>query len=991
MVAVFSPLTAGAQGVGRQMLRDHVPSAVARFHLQPTNLLPATNRLNLAIGLPLRNQDALQKLLAEIYDPASTNYHRYLTPEQFAARFGPTEQDYQSLIAFATTNGLTVTATYPNRALLDVSGSAATVDKVFHVTLRVYPHPTENRAFYAPDAEPSIDFSLPVLHVSGLDNFSIPQPAVLKKNPLKDRAPGAIPAAGGSGPGSSFMGTDFRASYAPGVTLDGAGQQVGLLEFDGYLKSDITNYENQAGLPHVPLVNVLVDPSFNGTPSSDDTEVCLDIEMAISMATNLAAVVVFEAGLTTGNFDSLLASMAASNQIKQFSSSWFINSATDPNADQIFTNMAVQGQSFFQASGDGDAWVNRIWVPAASPYITCVGGTTLTMNGSGALYGSETVWNLGNDNNTVWGQINGNGYSGSGGGVSTNYPIPSWQQGINMVTNQGSTTWRNIPDVALTADNIFVVANNGQSYSSVGGTSAAAPLWAGFCALANQQAALLGKPAVGFLNPALYAIGKGPNHASAFHDITIGNNFSGVSPTNYPAVSGFDLCTGWGTPSGQNLINALVPPDVLGIVPAIGFVATGPASGPFSPGSQIFSLTNSGIGTITWSLVNTSVWLNASATTGSLAAGATNSVTMSLTAAANNLGVGTYNATVNFSNWTTHVVQRLPFVLQALPPLVVTPTNGFTATGPVAGPFNPNAGSFQLTNTGNASLNWSLINTSAWLTASGGGTLAAGATTAATVSLSSTATNLATGTYTANVWFTNQTGGGARSLQFALLVNQVIVQNGGFEAGDFTGWSFNGNGVYSWVTTYQSPIQPHSGSYFAALGEPNTLAYLSQTVPTLPGQSYLLSLWLNSPNSFYFPNEFNVSWNGNMLFDQTNVPATSGWTNLQFIVTATGNSTILRFGERDDAWYLGLDDVSLTPIPAALFQPTMVTVTNNNLKFRWNALTGLVYQVQFKTNLLQTNWVVLKNVPATNTTVSFVDTNPITGSPQKYYRLLILP
>ena len=162
---------------GSQLLRDEVPAAITNLHLQSTSLLPATNRLDLAISLPLRNQAGLDRLLAEIYDPASTNYHHYLTPEQFAERFGPTEQDYQLLINFAKTNGLTVTATHPNRALLDVSGSVATVEKVFHVTLRVYRHPTENRTFYAPDTEPSIDFDIPILHVTGLDNFALPRPA----------------------------------------------------------------------------------------------------------------------------------------------------------------------------------------------------------------------------------------------------------------------------------------------------------------------------------------------------------------------------------------------------------------------------------------------------------------------------------------------------------------------------------------------------------------------------------------------------------------------------------------------------------------------------------------------------------------------------------------------------------------------------------------------------------------------------------------------
>ncbi|HTA95472.1 MAG TPA: protease pro-enzyme activation domain-containing protein, partial [Verrucomicrobiae bacterium] len=131
-----------AQIVPRQFLHGHVPTAVGRFHLQSVDRVPATNHLNLAIGLPLRNQDALNKLLQQIYDPASTNYHRYLTPEQFTEQFGPTEQDYQAVVNFAKTSGLTVTATYPNRTLVDVSGNAATVEKVFHVALRVYRHPT---------------------------------------------------------------------------------------------------------------------------------------------------------------------------------------------------------------------------------------------------------------------------------------------------------------------------------------------------------------------------------------------------------------------------------------------------------------------------------------------------------------------------------------------------------------------------------------------------------------------------------------------------------------------------------------------------------------------------------------------------------------------------------------------------------------------------------------------------------------------------------
>ena len=212
--------------------------------------------------------------------------------------------------------------------------------------------------------------------------------------------------------------------------------------------------------------------------------------------------------------------------------------------------MGLQGQSFFNASGDADAYTGEIAAPADNPYITVVGGTTLTTSGPSGVWVSETVWN--------WG-----GGQGSGGGISTAYSLPPWQEDLSMAANQGSSHQRNIPDVAMVADNVFEIDDNGKSEPGVGGTSCATPLWAGFTALVNQQAAASGKPAVGFLNPALYAIGQGAGYASAFHDITTGNNTSSSSPNKFFAVPGYDLCTGWGTPTGSNLINALVSPAFL--------------------------------------------------------------------------------------------------------------------------------------------------------------------------------------------------------------------------------------------------------------------------------------------------------------------------------------------------------------------------------------------------------------------------------------------
>ena len=355
------------------------------------------------------------------------------------------------------------------------------------------------------------------------------------------------------------MGKDLRNAYAPGANQTGAGQMVGLLAFEGFYAGDITTYETMAALPNVPIQVVLLD-GFNGIPVTSEligvVEASLDIEMAISMAPGLSKVVVFDAG-ANGVFNDILNAIAANPQIKQLSSS-FGGFAQNATSDQIFQQIAVQGQSFFLASFDGDSWVNSVinytypypynYWPSDNPYVTSVGGTSLTMNGSGASYASERVWN---DGNIPPGWA-GSAYVGSGGGISPLYPIPSWQKGLDMSANRGSTTRRNFPDVAMVAEN-FVIVANGSTSSGWTGTSFATPLWAGFTALVNQEAAANGQPPVGFLNPALYALGQSADYTNNFNDITVGNNATARSGGLYPAVPGYDLCTGWGSPQGSNL------------------------------------------------------------------------------------------------------------------------------------------------------------------------------------------------------------------------------------------------------------------------------------------------------------------------------------------------------------------------------------------------------------------------------------------------------
>lgn len=537
--AVFLRALALEAAPGRQVVRRQLPASA--LSAKPIGRMPASARLTLAIGLPLRNEADLQDLLHQLYDPASTNYHRYLTPEEFAARFGPSEEDYQAVKAFAATNGLDVPVENGNRMLVQVSGRVGDIERVFHTTLRMYQHPTEARTFYAPEVDPSFDLNVRVLNIGGLNNYALarphfhPIPLAYGQKPTPNE---------GSGPNGAYAGSDFRAVYAPDTSLTGAGQIVGLLQFDGYSTNDIAYYEALAGLPSVTLSNVLLNGA-SGRPSGNggEIETSLDIEMAVSMAPGLSKIILYEAPLGTP-FEILLNQMAQDN-VANLGCSWFIpNGASNAVDDQIFEQMDAQGQSFLNASGDSDAYTGLISFPCDNPYITQVGGTELATTGPAGSRVSESAWN----------RYDG---EGTGGGISTQYPIPAWQAGIDMTACQGSTTMRNVPDVAMVAESIYVRADGADM--TVGGTSCAAPLWAGFTALINQQAANLHEPPVGFLNPLLGALTMEPVYSSIFYDVTNGDNTSSSSPTDYFAVPGYDLCTGWGVPTGQNLINGLEP------------------------------------------------------------------------------------------------------------------------------------------------------------------------------------------------------------------------------------------------------------------------------------------------------------------------------------------------------------------------------------------------------------------------------------------------
>lgn len=260
--------------------------------------LPKSQRLSLAITLKLRNQEELQSLLRDLYDPASPIYRHYLTVEQFTERFGPTADDYERVAGFARSNGLAVVQIAPNRLVLDVEGTVGDIERGFRVTMQVYQHPTEPRTFYAPDVEPSVDASLPVQGISGLDTFSPPHPVGSHRGLAGKGATANATSPGqtGSGPGGGFLGSDIRAAYAPGVTLDGTGQAIGLFQMGGYNLSDVQSYFRAFDQPlNVPIVDILLDGLSDGCPAGcDDKEEAMDIEQAISMAPKLSALLVYE-------------------------------------------------------------------------------------------------------------------------------------------------------------------------------------------------------------------------------------------------------------------------------------------------------------------------------------------------------------------------------------------------------------------------------------------------------------------------------------------------------------------------------------------------------------------------------------------------------------------------------------------------------------------------------------------------------------------------
>jgi subtilase family serine protease len=504
---------------------NSLPAIVASQTATLVGSPPPDKMMHVVISLPLRNSKQLDALLESIYDPQSPQYRRFLSVAEFTDRFGPSAADYDKAVAFFEHNGFVAGPRAANRYLVALDGKVSDVERVFHVTMGFYKHPTEDRNFISPDRSPTFDLDTPIQEVLGLDDFVLPHNKMARAN--------IEASAGGSGPHGNFIGSDIHTAYYPAGGLTGRGQSVGLMELEGVNLSDVAlffaNNYGAANSVDIELIATDSEP-VTCTGKCNDGEQALDIEYTISMAPGLSSVRVY----VGSSPEDVLNAMASDNISKVLSTSWGWRENTTDGG--LFSEFAAQGQTNLTASGDDSTLIASGPWPEEARNIVAVGGTDLHTATPGGPWSNERGWSD----------------SAGGPSVNPNILIERYQLPYINSANGGSTTLRNVPDIGASADTDMEICSNGSCAGGWGGTSFASPIWAGFIALANEAAFIEGKPVVGFINPRIYAIGHEADYSSLFHDITVGK--SGI----YNCEPSYDLVTGLGSPQGQSLIIRLI-------------------------------------------------------------------------------------------------------------------------------------------------------------------------------------------------------------------------------------------------------------------------------------------------------------------------------------------------------------------------------------------------------------------------------------------------
>ena len=606
--ALAAPFTTSAAShadviKGWQTVHSDRPSIVGDGTAKVISELDTFRPISVTVTLPLTNKSDLDRFVEDVSIPGNAAYGHYLTPTEFAARYGASQANYNAVIAWARDNGLTVTQTSISRNTISLSGTTGQIGRAFSVKFRTYVD-TKGASFFSASTEPKMPSAIAagVQAVYGISDHALGHPMDMILTPAQ-RAAGRAAAkltngqpmfatteGEGTGHHGDFGAQDLNTLYQMPDLNNGKGQAIGCFEQGGYFNSDPITYRNYYNLPKTPIINRSVAGTDTSVPIGGvATEAALDIDMEMALAPHAKGIYVYEAGTETNFISSLMDSLSAvadDDKISAFDISYGIDelfqlsdAGYDGLADEqdAFKRCAAEGISVYVSSGDTGAYGDlgedfypasyNVSDPASQPYVTSVGGTTIFTYGKYDY--AETAWN-------------NLGYTGgaTGGGVSDLWKLPSYQKfsdGTPLTNfNGGSGKYRNVPDVAAVADpltSVDVYSSERDEHTfepygwiGVGGTSASAPIWTGFTALVNQERADAGLPALGFANPLLYGVYKadlgfdGSGPTLDFDDVfdnTNGNTSLFGSP-GYSSGGGYDNTTGLGSLSGKVLLKNLV-------------------------------------------------------------------------------------------------------------------------------------------------------------------------------------------------------------------------------------------------------------------------------------------------------------------------------------------------------------------------------------------------------------------------------------------------
>jgi kumamolisin len=546
LFAVLAARGVGADSAGRFKTLERVFAGTMAVAGPGAREMNPDAKISISVVLPLRED--LDLFLKQVYDPDSPHFRKFITPDQFKERFGATQGQLNHVSKYLRSFGFRVETISKNGFIIKAQGRVGQVNAAFHT--KIYSvgglGATGGVSIFAPEQELSVPVDLPIQAVLGVENIVRARPHYQIRDVQRVLPSRTI----GNGPYGGLTPNDIRKAYHFSLPLDGQGQRLALFELDGFDHFDIDFYAKYFHLRDIPLKTIVVDHAST-KPGPQAAEVTLDIELINAITQGAEKILVYTGPNTAQGIVDTYDKIACDNSAKSISTSWGLPEKAAPPAlsfteNNLFKQMAAQGQTVFAASGDYGAMDDGVHLsvddPASQPFVMGVGGTKLQLNEDGSYLG-ETTWNK--DNTPKGGA--------SGGGISHVWKIPKWQVPAITKTSLASETYRNVPDVALNADpatGYSIYFNHG--WIVVGGTSCAAPIWAAFSSLIDQERSKNRLGPVGFLGPSIYHFGLSRFNAVVFHDIQDGSN-----NIKYPAEPGLDNATGWGSLDADYLLQIL--------------------------------------------------------------------------------------------------------------------------------------------------------------------------------------------------------------------------------------------------------------------------------------------------------------------------------------------------------------------------------------------------------------------------------------------------